>query len=167
MNEKSRSIAVAGLACALSIVLMVLAIYIRVSTVAFLFLCALLTAIVLLESDIKYAAASFAATALLSALLVPDKQTVLLYVLFFGWYPLLKLFAETRRSRGVEWITKLLGFHAALALGSILFYLLFHINVLTLQLPFWLLWPASVVVFVLMDIVLSLGIHFYLRKRKK
>ena len=37
MNEKSRSIAVAGLACALSIVLMVLATYIRVSTVAFLF----------------------------------------------------------------------------------------------------------------------------------
>lgn len=167
MNAKSRDIAVAGIACALGIVLMYLATYIRVNTGAFLFLCALLTAIILLESNIKYAAASVAATSLLALLLIPDKQIVLLYALFFGWYPLLKLFAETRRSKVTEWIIKLLGFHLSLLLGGILFYFLFHINIFSLQLPVWALWILGVVAFVLMDIILSLGIHFYLRKRNK
>ncbi|MCI9626123.1 MAG: hypothetical protein HFI90_05005 [Clostridia bacterium] len=167
MNEKSRNIAIAGLACGLNVVMMVLATYIRVNTGAFLFLCALLTAIILLEVNVKYAATGFVATVLLATLLVPDKQTVALYALFFGWYPLLKLFAETRKSRWIEWLAKLIGFHLALGIGGILFYSLFHINILTLQIPIWLLWPALVIVFVLMDILLSLGIHFYLRKRNK
>lgn len=167
MNEKSRNIAIAGLACGLNVVMMVLATYIRVNTVVFLFLCALLTAIVLLEANIKYAAVSFVATVLLAALLVPDKQTVSLYALFFGWYPLLKLFAETRKNRWFEWLVKLAGFHLALGLVGILFYSLFHINILALPISIWLLWLASVIAFVLMDILLSLGIHFYLRKRNK
>ncbi len=167
MNEKSRNIAIAGLSCALSVVMMVLATYIRVNTSAFLFLCALLSAIVLLESNVKYAAVSFAATVLLATLLVPDKQTVSLYALFFGWYPLLKLFAETRKNRWFEWFSKLTGFHLALGIGGILFYGMFHINILALQISIWLLWPVSVIAFVLIDILLSLGIHFYLRKRNK
>ncbi len=167
MNEKTRNLAVSGLAVALNIVLMVLSSYIQINTLAFLFLTSVLSAIVLLEANKRYAVICFVATSILSAVLVPDKQMIFYYILFFGWYPLLKLLAESRKSRVVEWIIKLVIFHSILAIGGMLFYWLFHINLLASGFSIWLIWPASVTIFVLLDILLSFGIYFYLRKRKK
>ena len=167
MNENTRNLAVSGLATALNIVLMFLSSYIQINTLAFLFLGSVLSAIVLLETNKRYAVICFVATSILCVLLIPDKQMVFYYILFFGWYPLLKLLAESRRNRIVEWIIKLAAFHIILVIGGALFYWLFHINLLETGFTVWLIWPASVVIFVLLDILLSFGIYFYIRKRKK
>lgn len=167
MREKSRDIAIAGLAVALSEVFLLCASYIRMNTLAFLCLCALLTAVVLLESGMACAAIGYVAASLLALLTVADKQTVLCYIVFFGWYPILKFFAETGRNKILEWILKAFGFHIAAIVLCALLRLFFQINIFLLPLPIWLLWPIAVGAFILIDIVLSLGIHFYLVKRRK
>lgn len=167
MHEKSRDIAIAGLGAALSEIFLLCTSYMRMNTLAFLCLCALLTAIVLTESGVACAAIGYVATSLLALLTVADKQTVLCYIVFFGWYPILKFFAETRQNKISEWILKAFGFHLAAAVLCALLYVFFQIDIFRLPLPFWLLWPIGIGAFILIDIVLSLGIHFYLVKRRK
>ena len=55
----------------------------------------------------------YAATALLAFLITPDMEAKILYVLFFGHYPIIKCVAESRRGRVAEWLIKLAVFNAA------------------------------------------------------
>lgn len=52
----------------------------------------------------------------LGLLLLPDKGLALLYLIFFGLYPMVKSLAEGRRHRVLEWAVKLAFFNAALCL---------------------------------------------------
>jgi hypothetical protein len=72
---------------------------------------------VVIECSKRYALAVYAATALLALLITPDMEAKLLYVAFFGYYPVLKCVAESRRSRGVEWLIKLAVFNAAVVVA--------------------------------------------------
>ncbi len=72
---------------------------------------------VIIECGKRSGAAVYTATALLALLITPDWEAKILYVAFFGYYPLLKSVAESRRSRVVEWIIKLGVFNAAVIAG--------------------------------------------------
>ena len=52
----------------------------------------------------------------LGLLLLPDKGLALLYLIFFGLYPVVKSLAEGLRHRVLEWATKLAFFNLALCL---------------------------------------------------
>jgi len=67
------------------------------------------------EGGIPAGAAVYGGSSLLGFLLVPNKNAVLLYLLFFGYYPILKAWAEKRKSRMAEWLIKLAVVNAALA----------------------------------------------------
>lgn len=56
----------------------------------------------------------YAVTGVLSLILVPNPMSALMYILFFGFYPILKLKLE-RRSRLVCWILKEVAFNISLA----------------------------------------------------
>lgn len=58
----------------------------------------------------------YAGTGILALILLADKGMVLLYVLFFGLYPMLKGFIEQIRCLPVELLVKLLVFNAILTL---------------------------------------------------
>ena len=70
---------------------------------------------VIIECGKRYGAAVYAATALLSLLIVPDWEAKMLYALFFGGYPLLKSVAEGCR-RVWEWMVKLGVFNVSMVL---------------------------------------------------
>lgn len=86
---KSRQIALCGLLCALAEVCLLLGGLIPLATFCapLLAMAALLP--ILCEYGLRPAAAAYGAVALLSLMLVPDRETALVYV-FFGWYPLLR-----------------------------------------------------------------------------
>ena len=67
----------------------------------------------------------WAAAGILSLLLVPDKGTALLSLLFFGRYPVVKSRMEGLHSRWREWGLKLVFFNAVLTLCWFLFRVLF------------------------------------------
>ena len=106
----------------------------------------------------------YGATGLLALLLLPDKGAVLLYVLFFGLWPVLKSLTERLPSRGLEWCCKLVLFNGILAV--------FWFGLRAILLPFlpkalgetWLIWLVGNVAFVIYDVGFSKLIAFYVAR---
>lgn len=96
------------------------------------------------------------AAGLLALVILPDKGVALLFLAFFGLYPVVKEAIESLRRLPVEWILKLAYFNAVLTLSWFLFRQLFLPNP-----PQWLgdntllLYGAGNVVFVIYDVGLS------------
>ena len=69
---------------------------------------------VVLELGWRWGWMAYGVTALLSPLLAAGKEAALLFIAFFGYYPVLKAWIERRKSRVVEWVIKLVLFNAAI-----------------------------------------------------
>ena len=89
MKGQSRKIALCGVLCALAVVILLLGGLLAVA----IYCAPLLAMAVLLPVLEEYgpgtAGAAYGAVAILALLLVPDRETALVYV-FFGWYPILR-----------------------------------------------------------------------------
>lgn len=97
----------------------------------------------------------WAASGILGLVLLPDKGTALLYLAFFGVYPVLKSKFEGHKYKSTGWICKLLYFNLVLAV----FWFLLR-SVFLPSLPVWLnhsglVWLLGNIVFVIYDIGLS------------
>lgn len=104
----------------------------------------------------------YAATGLLGLLLVPDKGTAALYLIFFGLYPVVKSLIERIKSLPAEYLCKLAFFNAVLSL------LWFGLR--GIFLPFlpaaltgaaWLVYAAGNLAFLAYDFGFSKLIAFY------
>lgn len=121
----------------------------------------LFTIAVVIEADYKYAVLLFAVCAILSFLLIPLKGVAIIYTLFFGYYPVVKSFAERLKKPLYSWIVKEAVFLAALAVIWFLFRnLVFTGKALDIS-PF-VIFPAGLIIFTLYDIGLSKLINYYL-----
>ena len=89
MRQQSRKVALCGVLCGLAVVVLLLGglFFLAVYCAPLLAMAVLLP--VLEEYGPGTAGAAYGAVAILALLLVPDRETALVYV-FFGWYPLLR-----------------------------------------------------------------------------
>lgn len=76
----------------------------------------LLPAAAVVSSGLSAGFLCYGGTALLAFFLLADKNIVLLYLLFFGLYPMMKGVAERTGKRPLEWGIKFLFFNAAFTL---------------------------------------------------
>ncbi len=123
MKNKTKNTAVCGLITALSVVLMMLTTLIPV----FLYVLPIVTGLLVLFvadfADKKWGSGVFFSTAVLSLLLITDKEAALTYALFFGYYPLIKDTME-KLPKWIAWILKFVLFNvAAVGIGAISFFL--------------------------------------------
>ena len=103
---------------ALEIVLMMITGFIRIGTYALPCFAGLLTIAVVIEYKCKWAFGVFGVAAVLSFFLSGDKEAVVMFIAFFGYYPIVKNILERRiKNAIVRWIVKFLIFNAA-AVGS-------------------------------------------------
>lgn len=99
---------------ALEVVLMLVTGLIPVGTYALPCFAGMLTIAVVIEFGCRWALGVFAVAAVLSLILSGDKEAALLFLLLFGYYPILKNVMEKHLSNPVLcWIIKLLLFNAA------------------------------------------------------
>ena len=94
---KSKQIALCGLLCALAVTMLLLGGILGIGMFA---------GPILEEYGGKTAAAAYGAAAILALLLVPDRETALVFA-FFGWYPLLRPRLDRIHSRPVRLLVKL------------------------------------------------------------
>lgn len=104
----------------------------------------------------------FAATGVLAFFLIPDKGCALLYLSFFGLYPLIKHYIEKLKHFFPQWFFKLASCNSVLMV-----FWSFLRAVLLKQLPaafdsLWLFWIAGNVSFILYDLGFSRLMSFYL-----
>ena len=70
----------------------------------------------------------YIATSILSALLLPNKNVALIYIMFFGCYPVLRLLLQRRLPKWLAWICKLALFNTAAVAAYYLAVFIFQIE---------------------------------------
>ena len=166
--SKSGKIALGGLLTALGVVLMFLTGLIPIGTYALPAIAGVLLIVAVIEIGAKWAWMIYAAVAVLSLLFAADKEAALLFVLFFGYYPVLKSFLERISNKVLSWISKFAVFNVAMVAC-------FFLAVNFLQLPedsftvfgIYLPWVFLILgnaVFLIYDIALSGLVATYVEK---
>lgn len=163
MRNKSKKIAVAAVMTAVTVVMMYLASILPTGRLGYLGIASLLGVAAVIESGISGGAMVYAASCILGILLAPSKDVVLIYALFFGYYPLLKSVAENQKKRILGWIIKLAAVNAALTILIFAFReMFFNISGLDYAVP--IVYAVINAVFVLFDIGVSGVISFYMAR---
>lgn len=158
----ARSLSYAALMTALSFVFLSLASFSPTGKLACYAIATVFLAAVVIESGILSAFLCYMSVSLLAVFLLPNKTFCLPYILFLGYYPIVKSLLEKKISSPAVCLgTKLL-------CGNAAFFVLWGIGKLFLNSSaftgsFFLLWCGANVLFVIYDIVFSQLIAFYLK----
>lgn len=114
----------------------------------------------------KYGVTHYVGVSLLSLLLIPSKMLVIVYIIFLGYYPVVKTLIERIGKRWLEWIVKIAVFNLFLIIGYFVFKAFFLPSIesavvdLALKYLPWVI-LALEVIFVLYDYILSYIITYY------
>ena len=179
-QKKSSKIALCGTISALSVVMMFLTSLFPMATLALPALAGFILFIVVIELDVRWATTCYAAISLLSIFLSPDLSATLFFILFFGYYPIVKSLLEGKFSgKGffIQWVPKLIVFNVAFALIAGASFLFINGEVMELlkeySIPVLIgAWVVANGIFLLYDVacsrVISMYVHWfrpkYLRK---
>ena len=157
-----------GIVAALGTAVMLLAGIIPTATYALPALAGVFAIAVVIELNIGWAFAVYAVTGAISAFAVADKEAALLYILFFGYYPIMKAIFERIKNKIVQFVLKFALFNAA-AVGA--YYLAMWLLKLPedafvifgVRLP-WVLLILANAVFIIYDFGLSGLVVLYVKR---
>lgn len=172
-NNKLRSFKVAfgGIIVALSIVFMFSTGIIPTLTYAIPAMCGALLMAVVIEIGSVFAGAIYIAVSILSLLVVADKEAAVMYVAFFGYYPIIKGFIENKLGKTLSWIIKYIIFNIAMILSYFVISKVFMITFDDIDFLGKYALPALLlvgnIVFALYDIALTRLVTIYLMRWQK
>ena len=166
----SRKVAFGGILTALCVVLIYLATYLPTGKLGLYALASVTIAIAVIELDVKFGTVVYTASSILIFLLTGNINTLLIFTLFFGSYPLLKYYIEKQRSAVVEMLLKFGVFNLLAVAGYFLFKLLLgvspiNLSNLSLLISISLLFAIQIG-FLIYDYILSRLISYYINKIK-
>ncbi len=166
MNKKTKVITLSALLTALSVIFLYMANLLPTIRLAIAAAASLFAVAAVIEGGIVSSVFVYVGSSVISALLLPDKTAVLIYVLFFGYYPVIKSLAERIRPSIPQWAVKIAAFEIAFSLIWFLFRsLVFNENVFNTSVI--LIYLAGTLAFVVFDIGLSRLIGFYIGRISK
>ena len=155
MKFSAKTISFLALDSAAGVVILLLLSVLPTARLALFCLSGVFPALALVYKKLPGALSVYGITALLALLLLPSKSAALLYLIFFGLYPVLKAYAEKYISRAwFCWLCKGL-FFCLITVLVILFFRLFLPSV-CLDLSVFLLFPLCVVALFVYDVCFSL-----------
>ncbi|WP_298653639.1 hypothetical protein [uncultured Eubacterium sp.] len=118
--KNSKVIAYSGVATALSVVMLFLGSIFWVLGYTMPLVASLVMIILLDSISQKSALLTFISTSIISFILLNDKECVLLYVLFFGYYPLIRDKINDTKPKFLSYLLKFITFNAAMVLTQVL-----------------------------------------------
>lgn len=113
-NRIAFKVALCGVFSGLALVFLLLTTVIPVGTYALPIVSGILLVAVAVEFNTKWAFAAYFAVSVLSFLLSGDKEAVLYFIMFFGFYPIVKKYFERIKSKVLSMILKYLLFNACM-----------------------------------------------------
>ena len=116
MIKKSTQVAMGGIASALCLLLMMMTI-IPIATYTMPALAGMVLIVVVIENGYSTAWMVYAAVAFLSMFICPDKEAAMLFLGFFGFYPIIKGKLEKLKSKLLEYLSKFGIFNIAMILN--------------------------------------------------
>lgn len=166
--KSSKKIALCGIIASLSVVCMFLTGIIPVATFSIPAFCGVLLLVIYIEMGMKQSLLVYLAVCILSLALSPDREAAALYILFFGYYPMVKDKLENKFSKVLALIIKLCILFAS---GGI--FVLCSLFLFGLQEVSWSIWlivggcVSVVVVFFIYDLAVKLVGQMYLEKIRR
>ena len=106
---KAKNIALGGILVALTTIVLYLAAFLPISTLAILTIASAIIPICIIRSDVQTSIFVYIASSLIAFFLVPINIS-LLYFIFFGVFGIIKLFIERLRKEKLEILLKLVLF---------------------------------------------------------
>lgn len=175
--NKSAKTALGAMISALSVVMLIPS-ALEIFVYALPAMAGMLTMFSVIELDKKWAFASYVTTSIIGLLLIPNKEAVMYYVAFFGYYPIFKAIVESKLPRVLEIISKFAVFNLAIVIAGFVLINVFGMPYNDLlgidgesafftkyALPIMLI--MGNVVFVLFDVALTRMVTVYLRVWQK
>lgn len=165
IKKVSYQVALGGIIAALCVVLMFLTGVFPFATYALPALAGMLLILPVIELGAKWAWLTYAAVALLSLLITPDREAALFFILFFGYYPIIKAKLETIKLRLLEWVVKLIIYNVGVVGAFLLAINIFGMNQVMDELGKYgipLFMVVANITFVVYDIALTRLISQYL-----
>ena len=171
MKKTSFKVSFSGIIAALSTVMMLITSVFPFGTFAFPALSGMLLVCVVIELSYSWAFIVYTAVSILSLLFVTDKEAVVYYVVFLGFYPIVKGLVEKLRSKVVQYILKYAIFNACMVIAFYVSVYLFSIpkesfNLFNVYLP-WVFLLIGNVAFILYDFCVTRVVTLYLIKYHK
>ena len=121
--------------------------------------------VAVIETDLKWATLAYAASAVITAL-VAEPEGKMLYVMFFGYYPIVKAVFEKLKSRVAEYLLKFAVFNAATVFSYLVVANLIGVNMSDMgdfgKYTSVVLLATANIVFVVYDIAVTRMAHFYM-----
>ena len=116
--KRSTKIALGGMITGLCIMLMFMTGLFPFATYALPALAGLILVAMVVEFGSTQALIVYVAVSILSIFMTPDREAAIMFICFFGHYPIIKVIIERRiPNRILEWVVKLLTFNACIVLG--------------------------------------------------
>ena len=159
MDRKTRVITLSALFSALSVIFLYIASVWPTGRFGLVALSSLFVAAAVCDAGILPSVYVFIVSSALGMLLLPDKSAPLLYILFFGYYPVLKSLIERLEKVVIQWVLKLIVFNIALII--ILFFLRTLILGNSLNYPTPVLYAGGNIIFIVFDYGFSKVMRFY------
>lgn len=165
-STNAKRIALIGILGALAVITVLFAALMPTGRLSLYALSSFYVSVIIMEYGVGNGWLFYVATGLLCLVIVPDKISVLPYLLFFGIYGIIKMYIERIRKLVVEILLKLLYFNVSVEVCFILAkeVLFGEINV---NISWWALIAALEVVFIIFDYVYSLFIQYYVERLRK
>ncbi len=174
MNKRkilSFKVALGGVVAALSLLFMILAGVTSTLVYAIPMITGALLMMLVVEFGHGFAGLIYVAVSIISLLLLGNKEAAIMYLAFFGYYPILKSILEKHIKGFVCWIVKYLIFNVAMVVSYFVITKIFMISFDDIEsfgkfaLPLLLL--AGNVLFVMYDVVLTRLVSIYLYRWRK
>ncbi len=114
--KTSLKVALAGIVCAISVMIMMLTI-IPTLEISLPVLAGMVMTVLVLELGVKWGITGYVTVAIVSLLSAPSLESRVLFIAFFGYYPVLKALLERLHLKWVQWLLKLSVFNVAIVLA--------------------------------------------------
>ncbi len=160
--KRSKNIALSAILCSLGVLILYIGSVIEIFDLTMGALASIIIIFSVIEMGRKTPYLIYAVTSLLSVLLLPNKFSAVLYIVFAGIYPILKEKFE-RLHFVISWILKLSVFNTSLLL--LILVTKYILNIPDIDIDFkWLVFGLGNATFILYDVAISKIITLYLVK---
>ncbi|MBQ9375238.1 MAG: hypothetical protein IJU04_02740 [Ruminococcus sp.] len=132
-----------------------------------------LMVVMIVETSPKWSIVTYFVVSALCLIVTPNYEATMLFILFMGYYPILKFYLDRLKNKVLAWVIKFAVFNLALVLFYLVFTFLFtSVDLLEGMEMFGkyallILWVMANVVFVVYDIVLGQLIDLYVNWFRK
>ncbi len=180
VSEKTKKLTLSALLSAMGVVLLIIGAFVEVLDLSMAALASFFCIFAVIELGRGYSWMIYGVTGILAIIFMPQGLGGWFYILFFGYYPIVKEKVE-KLTRTLSWIFKLLIFNAAITVYGVISYFLFlgELEILLSEFSallggkpsgaalFAVIYAILNIVFVIYDIALTRLITLYFLKLRK